>query len=170
MNIYSNTEQQIYDTIASTMKILGFDIVRLRLLQGAGKVLEILIERLDEERVSIEDCKIASVNISALLDVEDIIEQHYNLEVSSAGVERPLVKIEDFKRFAGRMAQIKTHKTVGESKKFEGQLLGLEDKIVKIQTTKPQLVIDIEFENIKDAKLILTDEMFKEIMKRQPEE
>lgn len=163
-------EEQINDAIAETMKALGFGIVRLRVLtnkgvMGATKILDILIERLDGVHVSIDDCKTASQNISAILDVEEIIVQRYNLEVSSAGIERPLVKLEDFTRFAGRVAQLKTHKAVDESKKFEGTLLGVEGEIVKIETLKPKATIEIEFENIKDARLVLTNEMFKQIMK-----
>lgn len=167
-------DEQIESAIADTMKALGYGIVRLRVLtnkgiMGATKILDILIERLDGEHVGIDDCKTASQNISAILDVEEIIVQRYNLEVSSAGVERPLVRLEDFTRFTGRDAQIKTHKAVGETKKFEGRLLGVEGEIVKIETTKPKAIVEIEFENIKDARLVLTNEMFKQIMKSRPE-
>ncbi len=164
------TEEEIEPAIAGTLEILGLSIVRLRLLSskgmyGATKILDILIERLDGEHTGIDDCKEASSHISAILDVEDIITQQYNLEVSSAGIERPLIKLEDFVRFSGRVAQIKTHKSIGDTKKFEGMLLGIEGNMVKIEIAKPRSIIEIEFENIKDAKLVLTNEMFKQIMK-----
>lgn len=167
-------EQKIYDIIADTMQTLGFSIVRLRLSgggesPGATKVLEILIERLDGKYVSIGDCRSANINISALLDVEDVITSRYNLEVSSAGVERPLVKLADFERFKGNVIQVKLHKTVLDLKKYQGTLLGVSGEKILLELPKSKssspVVIELEFDNIKDAKLVLTDELFKKIVK-----
>lgn len=160
----STIEQKIHDTIVDTVKILGFDIVRIRMLGRAGSphVLEILIERLDLKHVSIGDCSIVSDNISAILDVEDAIDYTYNLEVSSAGIERPLIKLSDYIRFQGYVVAIKLHKAVDTTKKYQGRILSvIEDKIV-IGCAQD---VTLEFENIKDAKLVLTDELFRKIIK-----
>ncbi|MES2215302.1 MAG: ribosome maturation factor RimP [Pseudomonadota bacterium] len=162
-------EETIYNTIIGTVNDLGCDIVRIRILGGGDvtKVVEILIDRLDEKPISIRDCSIVSQNISAVLDVEDIINYAYNLEVSSAGVERPLVKLKDFTRFLGYVAAIKLHKAVNEAKKYQGKILSVDgDKISidKGQNLSGQNVI-LDFENIKDAKLVLTEELFRKIIK-----
>lgn len=163
-------EQQIFDTIIDPLKDMGFNIVRLRILDGGSdvsrnKVLEVLIERLDEAHVSIKDCKVASNNISAILDVEDIITSHYNLEVSSAGIERPLVKPEDFIKYKDYVAQIKLHKAVNDCKKYQSKILGFENDEVILEMPKAESPLRIDFANIKDAKLVLTEELFRKIIK-----
>lgn len=163
-------EQQIYDVLIGTLKDLGFDIVRLRILDGGSdvsrnKVLEVLIERLDGVHISVKDCKTASNNISAILDVEDIISSHYNLEVSSAGVERPLVKLADFIKYKDYVVQVRLHKAVNDSKKFQGTLLGLDGEDILLELPKEKNVIKIDFANIKEAKLVLTEELFRKIIK-----
>lgn len=163
-----STEQKILEIIEAPLTGMGYNIVRLRLLASGGiapkKILEILIERLDEVHTSIGDCKQASYHISALLDVEDVIEGRYNLEVSSAGVERPLVKLEDFVKYSGYVIEVKLHNAVEACKKYQGHLIEvLENKIILKTSTNPNL--QLEFANIKDAKLVLTDELFKKIVK-----
>lgn len=162
-------EQQIHEILEAPLHSLGYAIVRLRLFSrnspaSSMRILEILIERLDGVHVSITDCKKASDHASAILDVEDIIDGRYNLEVSSAGVERPLVKLKDFERFNGYVVEIKLHNAVKEAKKHQGTLLGLEGETIKLQK-KDGEVVDFAFENIKDAKLVLTDELFRKIVK-----
>lgn len=169
--IHTELESKIYNLIIETLNSLGLDIVRLRMTDGgtavsSKKVLEVLIERLDAVNVSIKDCKVASNNISALLDVEDIIPYHYNLEVSSAGIERPLVKLEDFERFKDYIVQIKLHKAISNAKKYQGKLLGLEGGEIIMEMQNPVSIMKFEFANIKDAKIVLTDELFRKIIKK----
>jgi ribosome maturation factor RimP len=164
----SDLEQKITDIIEAPLHEMGFNIVRLKLLNKADansgtKILEILIERLDEERVSIGDCAQASRHMSALLDVEDVIEGRYNLEVAGAGVERPLVKLQDFDKFKGYVVGIKLHKTIKESKKHQGKLEGTNGNLVMLAIKDE--ILNIEFDNIKDAKLVLTDELFRKLVK-----
>ncbi|MBP9839084.1 MAG: ribosome maturation factor RimP, partial [Proteobacteria bacterium] len=172
--IMTELEQKIHDIIADTMQTLGFGVVRIRMngggeSAGARKTLEILIERLDAKPVSIGDCRMANINISALLDVEDVIATRYNLEVSSAGVERPLVKLADFDRFKDNVVLVKLHKAVMELKKYQGKLLGIDGEKVLLELPKSKsqdaVIMQFEFDNIKDAKLVLTDELFRKIVK-----
>jgi ribosome maturation factor RimP len=157
-------EQQVHDCISSAVTALGYDIVRVRMLGSAGgtKVLEILIERLDGNHISVGDCSSVSRNISTILDVEEVIDYAYNLEVSSAGVERPLVKLQDFVRFNGYTAQVKLHQAIGGRKKYEGKIFGAEEDGVTMDCGES---IKLDFENIKDAKLVLTEELFRKIIK-----
>lgn len=168
--LYNMTlEEQINEIIEAPLEDMGFGIVRLRLLNRSSgahnmKVLEVLIERLDGVHISITDCKNASNHISAILDVEDVIDSKYNLEVSSAGIERPLVKLQDFERFKDYVIEVKLHNSVNGAKKHQCILLGIDDDKVKVRIGAEE--VEIEFENIKDAKIVLTDELFRKILKK----
>jgi ribosome maturation factor RimP len=162
-------ENQIYETIDAPLQHMGFGIVQLKLLNRSSgaynlKVLEILIERLDGVNISVGDCVDATNHISALLDVEDLISSKYNLEVSSAGVERPVIKLQDFERFKDRVADIKLHNLLAGSKRHKCTLLGVDGNNVKVKMENEEIV-DIDFENIKGAKLVFTDELFRKIIK-----
>jgi ribosome maturation factor RimP len=163
-------ENNIQQVIEAPLRSMGFDVVRLRLQNRSSgaynlKVLEILIERTDGVHISITDCKNASNHISAILDIEDIIDGKYNLEVSSAGIERPLVKLQDFDRFKNYVAEIKLHNALNGSKKYECTIIGIDGNAVQVSIRKDKVVVSIDFENIKDAKLVLTDELYRKIVK-----
>lgn len=160
-------EEHILEIIKDPMTHMGYEIVRVR-FSGSGdrKILEILLEKLDGTNITIEECAKANRHIGALLDVEDIIKSKYNLEVSSAGIERPLVYAKDFKKYKNREVQIKLSKAYEGSKKFQGLLEDIdENEIVSLKAGEE--VLKFELSNIKDAKLILTDELFRQIMKKQ---
>ncbi|WP_342269602.1 ribosome maturation factor RimP [Rickettsia endosymbiont of Orchestes rusci] len=155
-------EQEIISLIEETLTTMGFEPVVVRLRGLNYKTLEILIDRLDGEKVTIEDCRKVSQNISAILDVEDIIDDAYNLEVSSSGVERPLVKFEDYNRFSGREVNIKLKALLNGKTRYQGKIIKAEDDKVYVNLKGEELVID--FNLIKNASLVLTDEMFKELL------
>ena len=158
-------EQRVTNLIESTVTTLGFDIVKVIIHGTSTKVVEILIERIDGEKVQVNDCQIVSRNISALLDVEDIIPGKYFLEVSSAGVERPLVKITDFDKFAGREVKIRLKAAFNGNLTYKGQLLGVEGEKVKLKSKNIEMFFD--YSNIKNAKLVLTDDMFRELLNKK---
>lgn len=160
-------EEKILDIIKDPMEDMGFGIVRVR-FSGSGerKILEILLEKLDDTNITIEECARANRHIGAILDVEDIIASKYNLEVSSAGIERPLVYKKDYEKYANREVLIKTSNAIDGKKKFQGILQGINnDDIVSLKVEGEH--IDFDLSNIKDAKLVLTDELFRQIMKKQ---
>lgn len=162
-------ENKIYEIIDAPLQHMGFGIVRTRIYNrnvGANnvKVLEILLERLDEVPITVGDCTNASNHISTLLDVEDVIESKYTLEVASAGIERPLIKLQDFERFKDRVADIKLHNLVEGSKRHQGTLMGVNGNNIKVKIESKE-IIEIDFENIKGARLVLTDELFRKIIK-----
>lgn len=165
MHQMSDFENRIFNLIKDSVTYMGFDIVKLQMLNiGTRKTLEILIERLDQNHVSIADCTTVSRQISAILDVEDIISSKYHLEVSSVGVERPLITKEDFKRFMDYTIQVKLHSAVNNNKKFKAVIKKVLTDKVELQIDKE--LLELEFSNIKDAKLVLTDELFKKIIKK----
>jgi len=158
-------EQRVTNLIESTVTTLGFDIVKVIIHGTSTKVVEILIERIDGEKVQVNDCQIVSRNISAVLDVEDIIPGKYFLEVSSAGVERPLVKITDFEKFAGREIKIRLKAAFNGNLTYKGQLLGVDGEEVKLKSKNIEMSFD--YSNIKNAKLVLTEDMFRALLNKK---
>src|SRR3990172_4066350 len=98
--------------------------------EGSGWVLRLFIDR--EGGVTLDDCVDISREVDAVLDAEDIIHREYNLEVSSPGLNRPLKKEADFKRFAGKLAKIKTFEAIGASKNFKGRIESCEEGMVAL--------------------------------------
>lgn len=168
LNIYvvmQTIEQQIIDTVQDNLKDIGFDLVKVTLKGSTHKVLEILIDRLDGKKVTIIDCRNSSRIISALLDVENIISDKYFLEVSSAGIERPLIKFEDYTRFLGREATIKLKELLNGQTRYQGKIVKAEDNKIHLNNHGEDIVFS--FDMIKKASLVLTDEMFRNLMNKK---
>ena len=117
-----------------------------------------MAERSDGATMTVENCAEISRALSALLDVEDPIEGAYNLEVSSPGIDRPLVRLEDFARFAGFEAKIETARPVDGRKRFSGRLDGVSEGRVRLDLGDGE-VAAVPYEDIREAKLVLTDEL-----------
>lgn len=158
-------ENKIAELIDDTITGLGFELVRVAINGSKPKIVEILIERLDGEKVQIADCRSVSRNISAILDVEDVIAGKYFLEVSSAGVERPLVKEKDFERFQGYEVKLRLKEAWNSNLTYKGKLLGMNGDKVRLQSKNVELSFD--YDNIKKANLIFTEEMFRASLKQK---
>lgn len=158
-------ESKISELIEDTINSLGFELVKVTIHGSGRKIVEILIERLDEEKLQVGDCQLVSRNISAILDVEDYISDKYFLEVSSTGLERPLVKPKDFERFAGRQVKIRLKSALNDRLTYTGTLIGLDGDKVKLDSEKVELLF--EPSNIKRANLIFTDEMFRALLNKK---
>jgi ribosome maturation factor RimP len=111
--------------IEPSVEALGYRVVRVVLNGNRGVTLQVMAERLDDAPMSVDDCALISHSVSALLDVADPIAGAYQLEVSSPGIERPLVKPADFDRFIGREARIELHEPVRGRRRFRGRLMGV---------------------------------------------
>ena len=112
--------------------------------------------------MSIEECRVASQHMSTVFDVEDIIKDHYRLEVSSAGLERPLVKLSDFEKFAGNVVDLSLFQQMDGRKKYRGTLRGIKDSNVLMNVDGKEL--SFEFGDIKSSNIVLTDELFRRIL------
>lgn len=156
-------EEKIAALIETAINDLGLDLVKLTFQGGSRKILEVHIDRKDGNKVQVKDCRDVSRNISAILDVEDIIKDKYFLEVSSAGVERPLVKLEDFERFTGKEIKLKLKEPHNGKISFKGKLIEVKDRDIVIKSKNVQLVF--AYDNIKGANLVLTDEIFRQLLK-----
>jgi ribosome maturation factor RimP len=151
------------DTVAAmiepTLQAMGYALVRVALVGGAGRpTLQVMAERADNAAMSVDDCADISQAISAVLDVEDPIAGSYTLEVSSPGIDRPLVRKADYDRFAGFEARLETAEPIGGRKRFRGRLLGTGTETVKLKLDTGE-EIELPLPCIERAKLVLTDEL-----------
>ncbi|UUX52120.1 ribosome maturation factor RimP [Nisaea acidiphila] len=152
--------QQLTERIAAmigpSIESMGYDLVRVSFTGGKRAVLQIMAERTDRNQMTVDDCADISRAISLILDVEDPISGEYNLEVSSPGIDRPLVRPEDYNRFAGFEAKIELEVAVDGRKRFRGEVLGAaDDGTVAIEQDGERL--SFPFASVRTAKLVLTD-------------
>ena len=138
----------------------GYGVVRLRLMGGANRRLQIMAERPDGQ-MEIQDCTILARAISDVLDAADPISGEYTLEVSSPGIDRPLTRLEDFATYEGLEAKIELDRVAEGRRRFRGRLAGIEDKTVLIDLEGEADTASVPFAWITDAKLILNDELMQ---------
>ena len=137
----------------------GFDVVRIRMQGGeTRKTLQVMVERKDRRPMGVEDCARLSRALSPVLEEKDPIEGRYALEVSSPGVDRPLIKLNDFERFKGFEVKVETSVPVGGRKRFnKARLLGIENEQVVLDFDGVRT--EIPYADIEKAKLVLNDEL-----------
>lgn len=134
---------------------MGYALVRIMILGQKRPRLQIMVERRDDRAMTVDDCAEVSRAVSAVLDVEDPIAGAHVLEVSSPGIDRPLVRLADFDRFAGFDARIETRRPIGERRRFTGRLLGTNADQIRLQTETGD--VELPYVDIVRAKLLLTD-------------
>ena len=152
-------ETRIGDILSPTLNLMGYALVRVQVSGSQQKTIQIMAERRDGVGMTVDDCADISREVSAILDVEDPLRDAYNLEVSSPGIDRPLVCPEDFERYLGFDAKIEMTAPIGGRKKFKGQLLGIEQDLVKIRFDEETHKLPVS--DIRRAKLLLTEELLE---------
>ena len=160
----SAIEKKLLGLINPLITDMGFELVRLRLMSGKEITLQIMVARPDGF-INVDECADLSTAISALLDVEDPIIDAYSLEVSSPGIDRPLTRIKDFEEFEGYDARLETVELIDGRKRFKGILAGTNGSEIMLNVDEG--TIGLEFEWLAEAKLILTDELIKEMLKQR---
>jgi ribosome maturation factor RimP len=157
-------------TIAEpVLESLGFRLVRVRISGLAGMTVQIMAERADGT-MTIEDCETVSRALSPVLDVADPIERAYRLEISSPGIDRPLVRASDFERHAGSQVKIEMAVAVAGRRRFRGLLLGTEGSAARIRrddvaADEPSEVL-LPIEEMAEAKIVLDDAVIAQSLKR----
>ena len=162
--VMQTIEQQVVEAVRDTVENLGFDLVKVTFKGSVHKILEILIDRIDGKQIAVGDCRSVSRHVSAILDVEDIIADKYYLEVSSAGIERPLTQFKDYIRFAGKEVNIKLSESLNGQTRYQGKIVQAIDN--KIHLGIKEETVIIPFEIIKKSSLVLTDEMFRSLLNK----
>jgi ribosome maturation factor RimP len=149
---------------------LGYRLVRVRVSSAEGCTVQVMAERPDGT-MSVEDCEAVSRALSPVLDVADPIERAYRLEISSPGIDRPLVRKSDFERYTGHLAKIETSMPIQGRKRFRGVLAGTEGETARIRRDDAaegeETEIMIPIEEMSEAKLVLTDELVTEALRRE---
>lgn len=153
------------ERVAPTLEAMGFEVVRIALTGSAGrKTLQVMADRKDGSQISVDDCAQISHTLSAIFDVEDPVPGSYDLEVSSAGIDRPLTRAKDFAAYAGFEAKIETKTPVAGRKRFRGALGGLAGETVLMTVDGAKM--EVPLNAISTAKLVLTDELIEASAKR----
>ncbi|WP_455480928.1 ribosome maturation factor RimP [Bartonella sp. B12(2025)] len=162
-------EARVAALVIPLLKPLGFRLVRIRLLGLNGLTLQVMIERADGS-ITVEDCETISRTISPLLDVQNVIERKYHLEISSPGIDRPLVRKSDFFHWQGHIAKIETKITIDGRRKFRGTLTNITQDGFTLNTDKAAygeaMYTSILFCDIINAHLVLTDELIRDALKK----
>ncbi len=147
---------------------LGFRLVRIEISGRDGKTVQIMAERPDGS-MTIDDCEAVSKAVSPLLDVQDIVADSYRLEISSPGIDRPLVRPSDFVDWAGSEAKVELKAPIEGRKRFKGRLEGFEDDEVLMDVDlgeEGHKTIGLAVGLIASARLVLTDELIREALTR----
>ena len=152
-----DTERQIERAIAPVLAAMGYEVVRIRLGGGMQTVLQVMIERADRVPLTVDDCAAASRAISAQFENDNLPAADYALEVSSPGIDRPLVRLADFARFAGFEAKVEMGEPLDGRRRFRGRLQGAGDGCVRM--TVDDQDVSLPYDGIRAAKLVLTDEL-----------
>jgi ribosome maturation factor RimP len=151
---------------------MGYRLVRVRILAAEGCTVQVMAERPDGS-LTIEDCEEISYALSPVLDVADPVDRAYRLEISSPGIDRPLVRRSDFEKHAGHLAKIEMNVPADGRKRFRGILLGVEGDAARIRledakaaktADKTEFLLPIE--DMAEAKLVLTDELIAEALRK----
>lgn len=157
-------DRRLAEIITPVIEDLGFELVRVRLMSGKNATLQIMADR-PEGGIEVDDCAKISTAVGAVLDVEDPIVDEYALEVSSPGIDRPLTRLKDFANFEGYEAKLETDDLIDGRRRFKGELAGVEGDEVLINIEEG--TVGLKFEWLTDAKLVLTDELIKEMLRQR---
>jgi len=151
--------------IEPALGTLGYRLVRVKVTGRDGGTLQVMAERPDGT-FKIEDCESTSRALSPILDVEDFIQDAYRLEVSSPGIDRPLVRRSDIERAVGHEAKFEMNLMVEGRKRFRGIIEGIDNDAVKVKSTEGKADALLPLNDIADAKLMLTDALIEESLRR----
>ena len=163
-------DRRMAEILIPVIENLGFEVVRIRVMGGKTNTLQVMAEH-PEGGIEVDQCAEISNAISVVLDVEDPLEDAYALEVSSPGIDRPLTRLKDFDTFEGYEAKIETTDMIDGRRRFKGVLAGVEgeDVLLNINVNGETQTVGLNFDWLSDAKLVLTDELIKEMLKQRKE-
>lgn len=165
--VETGLDRRVADIIEPTIEQIGYRLVRVRLSAQNGATLQIMCERPDGT-MTVEDCEKVSMAVSPVLDVEDPIDKAYHLEVSSPGIDRPMVRKSDFTRWLGHLLKCETSILVDGRKRFRGKISAADDNGFTLERDQPaygeEPVVVIPFTALAEGKLILTDDLIRDAL------
>lgn len=164
----TGVDARIAEIVEPVLETMDMRLVRVRMSGQNGSTLQIMAERNDGS-MSVEDCEAASRALSPVLDVEDPVEKAYHLEVSSPGIDRPLVRRSDFERWEGHLARCDASVLINGRKRFRGFIRDVTESGFSIERDQPaygeENLAVIPFSALAEAKLVLTDELVRESLR-----
>jgi ribosome maturation factor RimP len=166
--VETGVELRIAEIIDPVLASMDYRLVRVRLLNQNGMTLQVMAER-DDSTMTVEDCEKVSTAISPVLDVEDPVDKAYHLEVSSPGIDRPMVRKSDFTRWHGHIVKCETSIMVDNRKRFRGKIAETNDEGFTIERDQVAYgeapSVTIPFTALSEAKLILTDDLIRDALR-----
>lgn len=157
---HEGLEARIATAILPTLGQLGYELVRVQVSGKERPVVQIMADRADEATFRVEDCEVISHAVGAVLDVEDPIRSEWSLEVSSAGIDRPLTRVKDWNRYAGQLATVDLQVPQDNRRRLRGIALGADANEIRIRLEDGTEVV-VPRGNIRRAKLVLTDALIE---------
>jgi ribosome maturation factor RimP len=167
--VETGVEARIAHIVEPVIEGLGYRLVRIRLSAMNGATLQVMAEKPDGS-MTVADCEVLSRDLSPALDVDDPIEGAYHLEVSSPGIDRPLVRRTDFERWSGHEAKIELTRLLDGRKRFRGRLAGVEGDAVVLEMARDGAELQrvlLPIADLAEARLTLTDDLIRESLSRQ---
>ncbi|TIM35998.1 MAG: ribosome maturation factor RimP [Mesorhizobium sp.] len=165
----SGIDARIALIVQPVLRAIGFRLVRVHLTGQNGLTLQIMAER-EDGTMTVEDCEEVSRAVSPALDVDDPIEKAYHLEVSSPGIDRPLVRKSDFATWTGHLVKMETSVLVADRKRFKGKIAESDADGVLIERDKAaygeQPTVRVPYDAIAEARLILTDDLIRDALSK----
>ncbi len=153
-------EGKLAAIIAPRLELMGYELVRVAVLGRERPTVQVMAGRADGSQITVDDCEAISHDVSAAIDVNDPIPGAWTLEVSSAGIDRPLTRIKDWNRFSGHLVRVETFFPQNGRKRFSGIVLGADETAARIRLDDGQ-EIAIRHPDIRRAKLVLTDALIE---------
>ena len=155
---HTGLEGRLADIVAPALAGMGYELVRVAVLGRDRPTVQIMADRADGAQIGVEDCEAISRAMGAVLDVEDPIPGTWTLEVSSAGIDRPLTRRKDWNRYAGHLARVEMAMPLPDGRKrLTGTVLGADATHARLRVDESEIALPLE--DIRRAKLVLTDEL-----------
>jgi ribosome maturation factor RimP len=166
--IETGLDRRIAEIIEPVLVALGFKLVRTRLMNQNGLTLQVMAER-NDGTMTVADCEEISMAISPVLDVEDPVDKAYHLEVSSPGIDRPMVRKSDFERWNGHIVKCETSILIENRKRFRGKITEVDGEGFTLERDQvaygEEPRVKIPFNALSEAKLVLTDDLIRDALR-----
>jgi ribosome maturation factor RimP len=159
-HIHTSLEARLAAFVQPTLESMGYELVRVIVLGKDRPTVQVMADRADGSQITVQDCEAISHALGAVLDVEDPIAGAWSLEVSSAGIDRPLTRPKDWNRFAGHLARAETQAPIDGRRRFSGIALGADDANARMRLDDGSEVA-LPLATIRRAKLVLTDALIE---------
>ncbi len=169
----SGASERVARIAAPVLRDLGYRLVRVKISSAAGATIQIMAERPDGT-MSIEDCERVSVALSPVFDLEEPMTQAYRLEISSPGIDRPLMRESDFKRAVGQEARVEMAVALNGRKRFRGRLMSVASgsdgpaaRMALIADDGSESEVELPMRAMAEARLVLTDDLIRAALRRE---